>query len=264
MNRIWGHAVAVSSLAVVIGALAPACAKNDETIFIRPVLSPSTNRVNGGCLYTSDPGQATNLDPRLDVGVRDNYVAILLVGNQLTPRADLENARAESNRVHINGGTVKVTNPDGSDLVDGGGNVVGNFTSTATGMADPGSSATPGYGVIGLKVIDAPTAAVLASSLGDPNAARSPLTRTVLVNIKVFGKTLGGVDVESNDYQMPLTVCKGCLVSFPESSVDTAASLPNCNKPIDPTATSGQVPCFPGQDEITSCQLCQGRPACTP
>jgi hypothetical protein len=266
MNRIWGHAIAVSSLAVVVGALAPACAKNDETIFVRPVLAPANNRVNGACQYTNDPGQPINPDPTLDVAIRDNYFAILLVGNQLTPQADLDNARAESNRVHINGGVVKVTNPDGSDIVDGAGNVVGNFTSSATGMADPGSSATPGYGIIGLRVIDGPTAAALAATIGDQNLVRVEDTRTVLVNIKVFGKTLGGEDVESNDYQMPLTVCRGCLVTFPESSVDTAQPLPNCLKPISTAAGGGatQVPCFPGQDEATSCQFCAGRDACDP
>jgi hypothetical protein len=129
-------------------------------------------------------------------------------------------------------------------------------------MADPGTGSTPGYAAVGLKVVDAPTAAVISATLKDRSQ-----TRTIVVNIKIFGKTIGNVDVESGEYQMPLTVCKGCLVSFPSTAVDPAAPTPNCNKPFDTAATGGAGsvrPCFAGQDEPTSCQLCQGRVACNP
>ena len=56
-----------------------------------------------------DTNQAT-----LDIGVADNYYAVLLVGNQLIPRSDPQNNRAESNRVHINGAIVRVTETDGT------------------------------------------------------------------------------------------------------------------------------------------------------
>jgi hypothetical protein len=262
MKRILGHAVAVLSLAVGLACVAPACTTNDETIYVRPALFPSAARTaTGECTYTADPTQPVNLEPRLDVGVRDDYIVVTLVGNQLVTKSDPTNARAESNRVHINGAVVRITNPDGSDIKDAAGNTLGNFTSLTTGMADPGTGTTPGFAVVGIRVVDAPTANVLAASL-----ANRTQTRTIVVNIKVFGKTIGNVDVESGEYQMPLVVCRGCLVTFPAASVDPAAPTPNCNKPFDTgsTTTATLRPCFDGQDEPTSCQFCQGRVIKTP
>src|SRR5690349_18291684 len=103
MKRILGRVVVVCAAAVVIGAAAPACVENDQSIFIRAVLAPSTNRQNGACIYTNDPQQTVSLNGKLDVGIRDNYFAIALVGNQMIGRGDPASARAESNRVHLNG-----------------------------------------------------------------------------------------------------------------------------------------------------------------
>ena len=58
MKRIWGHVVSGVAVALAASAVVPACATNDQSIFIRAALAPSLNRQMGGCVYTQDPTQA--------------------------------------------------------------------------------------------------------------------------------------------------------------------------------------------------------------
>ncbi len=253
MKRILGHVVSLLAAGTVAGAVMPACATNDQTIFIHGALAPSANR-SAGCVWNNDPGQAALFEARLDIGVTDSYVAVLLVGNQLITRGDPQNNRAESNRAHINGGIVRVTEPNGT--------LIREFTSLATGFNDPGQNNAPGYGVIGLVVVDAPTRDLLLPSL-----PKRDVSKTVLINVKVFGTTLGGVSLESGEYQLPMQVCNGCLVNFAAGYDPTSKTQPkNCDKVSSTTTTTAQsVPCFPGQDEGVSCTSCVGaRKACDP
>lgn len=253
MKRILGHVVSLLVAGLGISAALPACTDNDQSIFIRAALAPSTNRQQGACVYTDDPQQPQLFEGLLDVGVTDSYRGIFLVGNQMIARGDPANARAESLRAHINGGIVRVTRTDGT--------VIREFTSYATGFADPQNNNSPDYGVMQLVALDAPTAAILRAEL--PNRGVSV---QVLANIKAFGITTGGKELESAEYQFPIRVCNGCLVYFPDGVNDTtrpAAEQPNCLLAPSAGATQGQVaPCAKGQDEPVSCRSCLGLPVC--
>ncbi|MDB4933385.1 MAG: hypothetical protein JWP87_357 [Labilithrix sp.] len=252
MKRIWGHVVSVFVVGLAVSAVVPACATNDQTIFIRGALAPSQNRVNGICTYTNDATQPELFQARLDVGIADSYFAVLLVGNQLIPRTDPNNNRAESNRVHVTGAVVRVTEADGS--------LIREFTSPSTGFADPGNNGAAEYGVMGIVGLDAPTRDLILPSL--PNRK---VSKTVIMNIKAFGQTLGGEDVESGEFQLPMQVCNGCLVDFSTGNDDTSMVQPNCSKPATQAAAANTVPCFTGQDEFVKCESCvHTRPACDP
>lgn len=252
MKRIWGHVVKMFFAAIAASAIAPACADNGQTIFIRGFLAPSANRQNNVCSYTDDPQQGQLLSSLMDVGITDSYFAVVLFGNQLNPRGDPQNNRAESSRVQIFGAVVKVENPDGS--------LIREFTSAAVGFADPQNNNSPDYGVTGMVVVDAPTKDLIAASL--PNRSTS---KTIIINIKIFGKSLGGEDVESTEFKQPMQVCKGCLVDFSTGRDETSKIQPNCLKPLAAGGGGAQLPCFRGQDEATPCQSCIGqRPVCDP
>ena len=251
MNRILGHVVSLLVVGLAVSSVLPACATNDQTIFIRKALAPAQTRTNGICTYSNDPTQPALFQATLDLGVADNYFAVLLVGNQLIQRGDQLGNRAESNRIHINGATVRVTETDGR--------LIREFTSLATGFADPANNSVPEYTSIGVTGIDAPTKDLLLPTL--PNRQAS---RTVLMNFKAFGVSLGGVDVESGEFQLPARICNGCLVDFSTGNDDLAAVQPNCAK--RGTTTAGNVaPCSPGQDEPVKCETCNlTRKACDP
>jgi len=244
MKRVLGQALTVVTAGVLAMAFTPACAENDQSIFIQSALAPSTNRQGGACTYTNDPTQPSLFSGSVDVAIRDNYGAILLVGNQMIARGDAANTRAESNRAHINGAVVRVTDPNGG--------LIGEFTSVATGFVDPQINNQPSFGTISVTAIDAPTQARIAEgmALGE--------SKLVLANIKAFGKTVGGVDLESGEFQLPVRVCAGCLITT--AGADRAVQ--ECQAAEDAATGADQLPCFPGQDEGTPCWLCRERPAC--
>ncbi len=250
MKRILRHVASLFVIGLAAAAVVPACATNDQTIFIRAALAPSMNRQQGGCVYTSDPTQPELFEARADLGVTDSYFSVLLVGNQLIPRSDPSSNRAESNRVHINGAIVRVTEADGT--------LIREFTSLATGFADPASTNTPTYATVGIVALDAPTRDIILPSL-----TNRAVSKTILINIKAFGTSLGGKDVESGEFQLPMQVCNGCLVTFNDST-DPTQPAPNCKKPLAMPLTPQTAPCFSGQDEPVPCQTCTTREACDP
>lgn len=241
MKRLFGHGFAAVAVGVLATAFTPACAENDSSVFVRMAIGPSTNRQNGSCLYTSDPTQPMLSEGVVDAALRDTYSPMLLVGNQLVPRGDANATRAESNRVHVNGAVVRVTDPNGG--------TIGEFTSLGSSYLDPQLNNAPSYGPVAVDAIDPPTMRKIAESFGGGS-------KLVVANIKVFGRTLGGVDVESGEFQLPIRVCKGCLIDF-TSGDDPAFDGVDCRLPLA-EGGGGQTtaPCALGQDELTPCQLC--------
>ncbi|MBX3201582.1 MAG: hypothetical protein KF894_25825 [Labilithrix sp.] len=244
MNRLIGQAVAVTALGVLATALTPACAENDQSIFVRSVLAPALNRQNGVCTYTADVTQPMISQGVIDIGITDSYVAPLLVGNQLIPRGTAQGARAESNRARLNGAVVRVTDPTGATLSE--------FTALGSGFVDPALNNLPSYGPFFVTVLDPASVQRIAEQVPVGQ------TRLLVANIKVFGQTLGGVDLETGEFQYPIRVCNGCLVSF-ETGDDTTSQERDCSLPL---GDNSQGPCAIGQDEPTPCQLCRGRPVC--
>lgn len=245
MKRVLGQALTVVTAGVLATAFTPACAENDQSIFIQSALAPSTNRQGGRCSYTNDPTQPYLFEGVVDVAIRDNYLTVLLVGNQMIGRGDGANTRAESNRAHINGAVVRVTDPNGG--------LIGEFTSLASGFVDPQINNLPSFGAISVTAIDAPTLARIAEgmALGD--------SKLVAANIKAYGKSVGGVDLESGEFQFPIRVCAGCLIT----TAGRDPAVPGCVALQEASGGSNELPCVPGQDEGTPCWLCSAdRPAC--
>jgi hypothetical protein len=247
--------VAVGAAAV---AVAPGCAKNDESIYVQAVLAPSTSRTNG-CTYTNDPTQPTLGESTLDVAIRSDYIAVLLVANQMIPRGDPTDPRTESNKIHINGAVVHVTTVDDIEVSP-------EFTSYSSGQVIvTQNNGNPGFAAISVAIADGRTADAFRNSPNKDAIAVPPDLKTFKefkVMIRVFGKTLGGVDVESGEYQHIMKVCNGCLIKF--DAVDPATGVCSLNASAAPAAggAASQPPCFDGQDEKTSCTACIANPIC--
>ena len=238
-------------LALGVGAafcsLVPSCADNNLTIFIRQM----QGLVAPQCTVTNDPTAIKISGGSLDLALTNSYVAFPLIGNQLIARGDVRLSRAEPNRVVLEGAEVRLLNPDGSERVPA-------FTVTATGTIDPTASSDPAYGVTSVEVIPAS----IGVQLRDGLLAEGVASRAIHAEVRVFGKTLGGTDVETGPYVMPIDLCFGCSVSFP--TVDPTTNLPNCG--VVEGEGTGQVEiCRAGQDRTTRCSLCAGTvPLCTP
>ena len=247
MNRILSGVLTFGVAALTIGAALPACAKNDKSIFIQAVLAPPQNRSNGACLYTPDSNAPGLFSGRLDIAISKTYSPVMQIANQLITRADPLDPRAESNRVHLKGLVSRVTDPNG--------NQINELTGNGSGYTDASSNNAPGLGLISAPIIDANTIAALEAQ--EHFALFGP-SRTVLTQVRVFGTTLGGEDVESGEFQFVVEICRGCLLNYnsdpPVVDPKNIAQY-NCNGTVA-AGTTVTPPCQLGQDEGASCQFC--------
>ncbi len=243
MKRIWGHVLTTGAIAACAVALSPACVHNDSSVFIAAVLFPPQSTGTSGCIYTSDPTQPILSQGTLDVGLSDEYLAPMLIGNQIATQTSQTLQRTETSRVEIQGAIVRIT--------DAVGNQLASYTTLTSTTVGPGSGTQPGYEPIFVTVLDPATATSLGGSLA-PGASHRVITYT-----RVFGQTLGGEHVESNEFEYPITVCYGCLVQFPPANVNPLDPQPNCNGAgAAGGGAASAAPCFFGQDQPVDCSLC--------
>jgi hypothetical protein len=225
--------------AILLGAglvAASGCADNKTALFIRGVVALQSP----GCDAKADPSATMLGGGVMDVALTREYWAALLVGNQLTERGSRDQVRTETDRVSLTGAVVDVQNSSGGTLSGG------SYTTDATGFVDPASGNTPSYGVVFVRLV--------------PSSVSVSAGQQLTVKVHVFGDTLGGRYIESGDLSYPISVCSGCLVSFPSNAYDPANPSAGCTG--DPG--SATEPCYPGQDEPIDCRLCTQNPACVP
>lgn len=116
------------------------------------------------------------------------YGFAILIANQLQPLGDNDTLRAETSRIQLQGAEISVEGVDGAAGPE--------YTVPFSGTIDPEPSEQPGEAAVFIEAI--PTGAI--TETGD-----------YLLTIRVFGQTLGGMEVESGDFVWPVTVCRGCL-----------------------------------------------------
>lgn len=225
---------------VGVGTAVTACSDADTGIFVEGVIAPRQPE----CTVSADPGSDHVGRGLLDVAFSLDYTAWLLVGNQFTPRGDKEQVRTETMHFVAQGAEVELL---GSDLepLDGS---QSTFTVPVSGFVAPTSAESPGFGVVLTTLIPQAVGQSLRNDLeGTSNS------RTVVVEVRVFGETVGGTEVESSVFTFPIDVCSGCLVSFPldalTQDVDGLACIADAEE-VD------AAPCRFGQDEGIDCRLC--------
>ncbi len=240
----WWSVATVAAIALV------ACARNEQSMFIRQVVAPPVAAGSSGCIYTAEVSQSQLSSGIVDFGLRDTYRAVFLVGNQMKAQASVEQVRAESSRVLIEGAEVHVFDAKDKELRA--------FTRLATGTIDPGDGSTPGYSTVQVDVLDGVSIREAAADIKSRTE-----TRRLIVKVSLFGHSLGGREVETNVFQFPIDVCKGCLVSFAAAIDDPTIPGADC-KGTATTSTDAIVPCVLGQDQVVSCSSCQGFSVCEP
>jgi hypothetical protein len=232
MNHIFRS---IGRAAILFGALgmgAGACTDSLTGFFIQGNVA----LVAPACSARADATVATVGTGRLDVALRLDYVATLLVGSQLAPRADKANLRSETMITNITGAEVQLYTDTGELDTE--------FTVPASGIIPPSGSADPGFGIIEATLIPAATGLALANEL----TSRSEV-RTRVAQVKVFGETLGGEDVESAEFPYVIRVCEGCMIEFPPADLDG-------NRNCVGVDTNPEPPCHVGQDDLIPCTAC--------
>lgn len=212
----WGLAAAV-----FFGVGALGCAENESSLFVRAVLDIN----EAECVADPDPESPILLFGVWDRSFESGYIAPLLVGNQMAPQGNFDKIRTETDAVTIRGAEVRRTTSEG---------VESEFSVPATGFIDAAiGEQEPGYGVA-------------AATLGVPDDDFGT-AEYIIVNVKVFGETLGGRAIESNELTFPIELCDGCLIFLPQGAT------------VDPTTGAcvggedAEIPCKPGQDRGFPC-----------
>lgn len=217
--------------------VAAGCADNESGLFVRSVLVLQPPE----CSVRADPTSAHWLGGVMDTALTSTYEAALLIGNQLVSRGDRDKVRTETSRVVIEGAEVAVLSATGGVLQE--------FSVPATGFVDPGTSDEPGYGSASATLIPS---GVVSAGPGE--------VFLVTAEVRVFGTTLGGDEIESAKLTFPITICYGCLISFPADADDPAQPGYQC---ATGTGEAVDAPCRIGQDEPVDCRVCVGsNPAC--
>jgi hypothetical protein len=222
-----------------LGALAlPSCATNDSLMFIAGVIA----RRQGECAPKAEGDTPILAGGTMDRLFTGEYVAALLIGNQITQRGSREQLRTETSRVVLKGAEVHLEDLLGNELAPA-------FSSTATGFADAAAGTDPSLAVMYATLI--------------PGSLSKGLPRgTVLARVRVFGNTLGGEDVESSELAFPIEVCDGCLVAFPASARDLAVDETQYVCKLGTTTEDGasevDLPCNIGVDFSVPCTACSG------
>jgi hypothetical protein len=227
MERVWGHVLTGLTLVAGMGAaagLVPACVHDNSTIFVSNVLASKFVTSGMQCIFTADPTQPVISEGTLDVGLTLTYTAEVLVGNQLVPRGDPNQPHTETSFVTIEGAVIRI--------VDSNGNQLNTYTQPVAATIPPSSGTNPGYAPMSITIVDSSTAKRLTPAIG----ASVPIVSF----IRVFGHTLGGESVESNEFGFPIEVCTGCLVEFGGSCPMPGATMTS--------GSSTSLPCLIGQD----------------
>lgn len=243
MKRLLRKFLPVPVLAAGL-SLSVGCTDEDTGMFILSNLALPA----GSCSVRADATAASLGSGVLDVGLRLDYVASLLVANQLTPRGDKENLRTETMQVVMSGAEVR--------LFDDEGLLVEEFTVPASGVILPDPSTGPGLGIAVVTLIPPATGAALAEELTNPGQRR-----TLVAEAKVFGKTVGGLELESAAFTYVIRVCEGCLVNFPREALRQENDVLYCDQDA---VDENDIPCLLGQDAPVDCRLCEGNAYCRP
>lgn len=220
-------------------SLFAACVDNDTSLYVEAVLAPDPP----DCNYTADPGATQLFRGYLDVALKADYEAVVLVANQLAPRGDKQQLRSETMGIELRGAEIRVTTTQGEVLEE--------FSVPAGGFVHANDSDDPAYGATLVTLIPASRGASLANQLRDEPGE----TRLLVSNIRVFGTTLGGLEVTSGEFRFPIQVCYGCLIHYPPDAIEDIGEGPQCIGGGDVST----IPCFVGQDSAVDCRACAGQ-----
>ena len=234
IRKLIGSLIALGAFGIVLG---PGCADNRSSIFAVAALAVPQDT----CAWTSDASNAFRPAGRLDLALSKEYWIPILIGNQLVARGNATTLRTETSRVSFYEAEVNLTDSAGAPLANG------NFVVPVSGFADPSASTEPGYGSVAVTLIDATSSQGLAPG-------------QIIANVVIRGETLGNVEVETDDFAFPITVCNGCSVVYTADGDDPARPGLDCDVRDDAPGY-----CRMGMDDNVDCRACSGISGlCTP
>lgn len=227
-QKLIGSLIALGAFGMVLG---PGCADNRSSIFTLGALAIPQDT----CAWTNDDNNAYRPSGRLDLAVSSEYWIPVLIGNQLVRRGNAATLRSETSHVSFYEAEVSLTNSAGDAIPNG------NFVVPVSGFAEAATGTDPGFGSVAVTLIDATSAQAITPG------------SEVIANVIIRGETLGNVEVETDSWAFPITVCNGCLVFLAADGDDPARPGPDCD-----VRDEAPFYCRMGMDDLVDCRACAG------
>jgi hypothetical protein len=234
-QKLIGSLIALGAFGMILG---PGCADNRSSIFVLNALVVPQDT----CEWTSDDSTPARPAGRPDLAISQEYWIPILIGNQLVRRGNSATLRTETSRVSFYEAEISLTDSGGAPIANG------NFVVPVSGLADAATGTDPGFGSVAVTLIDATSAQSITTA------------QEVIANVIIRGETLGNVEVETDSWAFPITVCNGCSVYLNPEGDDPARPGVDCD-----IRTEAPYYCRMGMDELVDCRACGGiSPLCTP
>lgn len=220
---------AVALLVAAAAVMPAACATNDSSIAIRGMLAVSRT----DCTFQLSTTSEIDLAGEIDAAYAGEFVAVLLVENQMVPLGNPSTVMTETDSVQLSKAEVQV--------LDAQGNVLSEFSQPVAGFIDPSQGGTAGLGASQVVLLDAATVqseAKLVETTG--------VTQQVVSSVIIEGQTLGGNKVHTQDFLFPITIVVGgtCVagMSGPCVGGTSSSSMGDCSLGVnEPAGTSCQA-----------------------
>jgi hypothetical protein len=224
---------AVALLAVGAAMMPSSCASDDSSIFIRSCLA-TTDRT--ACMFQIQTTSTEIYSGTIDAAYAGEYHCIAAVENQMVTTGDPTTLMTETDGVELYEAEVQVLDPSQGNLA------LKQFSTPITGYIDPGMAGTPGIAGTDILMVDADTVTKEAAKI-----VGSTHVQTVVASVIAKGRTLGGLEVHSQEFLFPVDIYYGGTCFDP-------AGTQCCGG----TSSSTTVDCRLAIDESTNCALVCG------
>lgn len=187
--------VKLSLLIGMVGLIG--CVDDGVSVFVANAIAPEQS--DEGCTW--DPGSDVSMPGgTLDVSFGGSYFVYPRIINQLQRRG--RSGVAETNGVQLTAAEVTIRALDGTAIALPG--LPNPFRVPMSGYIPPSASPdSPGVGFGRIEVLP-PDYTLSLGIEGEANVG-------LLASIRIIGKTLGDIDIESAEWDFPITLCSGCL-----------------------------------------------------
>jgi hypothetical protein len=220
-------------LASLLLSLAGCVADDGPAFFISDVIAPDDD-----CIYSVENVKLLRGTFNAEFG--GEYSLAPILNSQLVGRGGDAPLRADPNNILLTGAVVELQDASGAPLAFGG--LPNPFTVSVASFVESSDGTAPSQSVGAIQVIPPAYAAGLDAMLGDDPLA----LMVVVVQVEMFGETVGGVDVEAAPWSWPIDVCQGqCLFECVAAGVDVGDDVNTCTCGQDSVCPLpiGRTPC---------------------
>lgn len=224
------RAGAVALLAAGGALISSACVNNESSLFVRECLAVPRDT----CLATPTTNAAFYSSGSVDAAYRGSYVCAAMIENQMVEVGSATQLRTETSRISVYEAEVQVLTNDPNSP-----QTIAEYTVPVSSFVDPGNGTDPGLSVAFVTLLDNATMQKVAKQAGGRG------TYQVVTSTVLHGRTLGGIELQSNTFKFPIDVAVG-------GSCQAAPGMPCASSGM--ASSSLPTDCELGQDEPVDCR----------